>query len=331
MPERRTFEAIVKDEAVHWIARLNSGNCSEREREDFREWLGRSEAHRREFQHAQDYWDSLAAHRASGFPELAEARRYAGSQRRAFNLAAAAVLLIAVAVFWAWPTQDDVAALVFQTAKGEQKEVTLADGTRVELNTGTRIRVEYTGKIRRVLLEQGEAFFTVGPSDDRPFEVAAGNGRIRDIGTRFNVYSQDDGLVSVAVVEGAVVILTDRSAHPFLVAAGHQASYGAAGQVLGRKMAETDASALTAWRSKRIVFKDATISELAEQITRYHDVGIVIDDPGVKRMRVSGNFRTDDLDGLLGALEVMLPVKAKQLPDGIVKLSLTPPLDPRSN
>lgn len=317
MSDNETFADSVRDQAVYWLTRLNSGALSAQERERFDAWLKESEAHRAEFQQALEYWDDLAAHRGVGFPELSEARTY-GSRRRSFfrlSIATCAMLFVAVAVIWNLQPREAVLP-VFETARGEQTGFTLADGTHVELNTDSRLRVEFSEQLRRVVLERGEAFFSIGPDDERPFEVAAGAGRIRDIGTQFNVHKYGSE-VSVAVLEGEVVILGGNDPYP--VAAGRRAVYDAGGVVHSGSI--PDASGLVAWREGRIVFQGTPIHELVQQLGRYHDARITIDGAEAAQMEVSGSFRVSDFDGLLRAIETMLPVEIEKATDRTVRIS----------
>ncbi len=316
MSDNETLDAAVKDQAIYWLTRLNSGALSASERVRFEAWLEGSETHRLEFQRVRDYWDSLGEHRGTHFSELSEARAYAW-RRPVVRLGIAACAMLVVAVTLIFNLQSGNMALpVFETARGEQAEITLVDGTRVDLNTDSRLRVEFSEQLRRVVLERGEAFFSIGAADARPFEVAAGPGRIRDIGTQFNVHRNGD-VVAVAVIEGEVVILGDNDPYP--VAAGRRAVYDAKGVVHSESIA--DSAGLTAWREGRIVFHGTPIYQLIEQLARYHETRIVIDGPDVAQLEVSGSFKVSDFDGLLKAIATMLPVDVERGADRSVRIS----------
>jgi transmembrane sensor len=252
-----------------------------------------------------------------------EARSYRPTAHRT-NLAIAAILLVTIAsgvMFWT-RAPVEIPAVVYETSKGEQKSVVLADGTKIDLNIDTRLSVAFTNENRTVRLEGGEAFFVVGQDESRPFEVIAGNGRIRDIGTSFCVY-RDSMQVSTVVTEGLVLIETDAFTSPLSLAAGNNLIYDNAGKLLGKKSIDTQAH--IAWREGKIIFKGSTINELTQQIMRYHDVNFVVDSTALDNLHVSGSFKIKDLDGLLSALSMMLPIEINRTDTKTIRLSAKSP------
>ncbi len=102
-------------------------------------------------------------------------------------------------------------AISYQTAKGEQKTVTLPDGSTIVMNTDTALSVQMSARFRTVILNRGEALFTVVHESARPFRVEAGGGVIQDIGTQFHVYKRQDKVL-LSVLEGSVQIDTQPGA-----------------------------------------------------------------------------------------------------------------------
>lgn len=315
----QTIDLSVKDQAVAWMTRLNSGQCSGAERYAFRKWLDEDPSHRLEYQQAREYWDSLGALKSGLSPELGEARDFhAGARHRRFALAASVLVFIAAAAMFWLRTPAEIPVVAYETSKGEQKSVVLTDGTRVDLNTETRLRVSFTPDSRTVELENGEAYFNIAPDEERPFEVIAGEGRIRDIGTAFCVQRESDR-VSLVVAEGLVRVDTGAFASPVSITAGYTLSYDGAGRLLDSQAVDTEAH--IAWRTGRIVFRGASIDELTRQIMRYHNVTILVDHAGLDDLQVSGNFKISDLDGLLSALTIMLPVEVTRPDTNSIKLT----------
>ncbi|MGH8653820.1 MAG: FecR family protein [Gammaproteobacteria bacterium] len=201
-----------------------------------------------------------------------------------------------------------------RTAKGEQFPVTLADGSRVELNTDTELRVHLSYRERRVDLLRGEAFFTVQHDAARPFEITTAGGRIRDLGTRFDVYATPH---QVTVDEGKVEVTT-RPAHTATLSAGKQIAYTPEGALSPVTQAGRNA---TAWRDGHLAFDLTPLAEVMAQIERYHPVKIVIADPSLQALRVTGRFQFRDLLLLLRTLEATFPLKAEPAKDGQIRLS----------
>lgn len=306
----------IRNQAVWWLTRLNSGECTPEDRRRLQAWLDQDERHRSEFERARALWDGIGIFPAEAIPHMAAARKRVAWPNRLSVAASLAGLCIVLAALWL-SVPGDPAAVVYQTAKGERLSVALADGSAIELNTETRLSVAYTPGSRTIRLDRGEALFTVAPGDGRPFDVIAGEGEIRDLGTRFSVH-RDGHAVAVVVVEGAVTIKTRHAAFRRPLTAGEAMRYGAAGALSG--VERVDADAATAWSRGRLVFDDVTLVEVARQIARYHDVRIVIDDPFVRQLRVSGTFRSDDIDGLMDTLQTLLPITAEHAGPGLILL-----------
>lgn len=318
-------DAAASERAAYWFARLRADDCSEGERRSFEAWLSESDAHRREYDRLHLMWEELDGLKEQLQPVgVASRPSTAGRPLRWFSsfgwppLAAAAVLLIAVGV--GWFGVDGAAVQSYGTAKGEQRSITLPDGSVAQLGTDTLLTVEMSAKLRKVRLEKGEALFTVA-HEERPFEVGAGNGIIRDIGTQFDV-RRDDRRVAVAVLEGAVEVRLGSTAGgdagaTLALSRGQQAFYSEKG-LSAASLA--DEKTVTAWRSGKLVFDGTPLADVVRELSRYHERRIVIADPALSVLKVSGVFNANNLDGLLRIIPQVLPVQVENA-NGTVILS----------
>ncbi len=211
-------------------------------------------------------------------PTTAERSRNKRRRRavRAAWLAAAAVLAgIGSIELWLHLPADE-----YVTGVGEQRKVLLADGSLVHLNTDTRIAIDYTPEHRDVRLIKGEALFIIAPDPVRPFVAMAGNARVRALGTQFNLRERT-GAVEVAVVEGLVQVSTRDTA----ASSPHGAPSALPADLSTTRLAAGDAARITAggvvraaprpisdvisWQQRQLVFKDATLAEVAMEFNRY--------------------------------------------------------------
>ena len=197
------------------------------------------------------------------------------------------------------------------TGLGERRQVELPDGSRLEINGRTRLEVRFSAGQRDIRLEQGEVMFSVAHDSSRPFVVDAGNGTVTVTGTRFDV-RRDPGQTRVAVEQGSVRV------------EGHGESRALLGAGLGSHIDEEgnvaaayriDAAALTAWRSGKLVFNDASLAQVAEEVSRYREHPLKVA-PKAAKLRLSSTFRVDDTDALLRALPSILPVTVVAHADG---------------
>ena len=255
--------------------------------------------------------------------ELGARRR----RRRVNALGVVAAVLVAAAVVWQMPFAARVqgpgapTAVVIQP----QRQV-LPDGSVAELKAGALIRVEFSEAVRRVVLERGEAHFTVTKNPARPFVVAAGRLEVRAVGTAFAV---DLGatMIEVVVTEGrvavnpAVAVLPPVGAPvtpPTFVEAGQrvlvdeiQLRPDAPGwpvdQLAAAELAETQA-----WRVPRLEFSGTPLAEALPLFNRHSPVRLVLDDPVLGRLRLSGLIRADNTDALLRLLEANFGITAER-------------------
>ncbi len=308
-----TPSSSLHERAIFWVTRLNSGDCTDQERQDFEAWLAQSEAHRAAHHEVAAFWAGLSQIEPHAVPQLAAARAYlrdARQSRRVFSEKRLAgvlsfVLLMGFSpLLWSWLTTD-----IYRTARGESASIELSDGSRIELNTDTELSVQYTGSTRCVKLERGEALFAVVHNEEKPFEVIAAGGRIQDIGTRFNVYQQADH-VSVTVLEGEVSVASKQSSTAQNLIPGQQISYDSTGQTSA--ISRTDTDAVTAWQKGQLVFKGQPLSEVLDQLGRYHDASLQVHDLRLQALKVSGVFPTNNLNLALNTIAGALPIKVTQ-------------------
>ncbi len=322
--EARVGEARV-EEATAWFVRMTSDVVTDEDRRAFRAWLDRDPAHRAAYAEAEALWGALGGipdprfgSGAEGHPsgervrhEVAVRPRHRRRLRQAMA-AAASLLLAAVVGLWSVGGTDGLRA-DHATAVGETREVTLADGSVVHLNTDTALTVDLSDRCRCVELLRGEAFFTVAPEPDRPFRVAAGHGTSQALGTAFNVYAADAS-VTVAVAEGRVRVAREAGdgAAPggVTLEAGETARYGASN---GIETGRADVAALTAWRQGRLVFAERRLRDVVAELDRYRPGAILFLDSGIAGERFTGVFALGDTDRALAAIEATLPVDVVRL------------------
>lgn len=213
-------------------------------------------------------------------------------------LAAAATVVFAVVLSAVYgPSADYLQGWrAFTTEVGEQRSVSLSDGSIVQLNTATRIMTRISPESRDIRLLNGEALFKVAKDPSRPFQVHTRLATIRAVGTQFNVH-EVGGQIKVSVLEGRVrVAATDEpaavAAAP-IVAAGHEVEVGRDGKAIQR--AAPDIGNTTAWLQRRVVFKQEPLINVVQEFNRYRkSPQLRVDDAKLATRKYSGTFDVDD-------------------------------------
>lgn len=324
-----SVETTISDEAIEWFSKLNSGQATPEDRSRFDDWLKRSPLHAKAYADVEAFWALLDEPAKQVFDrQEAQARGETGAgppvretgppgsrwfRRAAVGLSLAAATGLSVWLsgelrFW---TSD------YRTQWGEQREVTLEDGSRVFLNTHSALSVEFSPERRTVQLLEGEAYFQVAHDPARPFLVATAHGVAKVTGTAFNVYAQDDRM-TVTVSEGRVRVgavgAEDRAVD---LTAGLQASGDAEG--IGPVL-YVDARQASAWREGLLVFNLQPLSAVVDELNRYLPGKIMIVDLRIGKRIVSGAFDLTHPRDVLAAIEKTLELNSLNLAGALILL-----------
>lgn len=323
--------------AATWFARRREG-LSHRGEIEFADWLDRDPRHRASYEAVTRAWE-LSGQTAS-HPSICALRSEALMMRpkrsRALPALAASVALTIGAITAVQlapqsrdggsPTQIAAEASqirLLQTALGERSSVTLEDGSMVTLNTETRVRVDYTPDQRALTLLAGQALFQVAKDASRPFVVTAGDRQVVALGTKFEV-RLDKSQVQVALIEGKVNVrdLPTKGQTSERVAPVRAATLEPGEQLVAlaggpTRIATVDVERLTSWQDGRVRFDDTPLVEAVAEMNRYSRTKIVITDPTISNIRVSGAFRTGQPNNFATAVSDLFPVEIDRSPTEI--------------
>ncbi|WIO73671.1 FecR domain-containing protein [Porticoccaceae bacterium LTM1] len=220
---------------------------------------------------------------------------------------------------------------------GEQKTITLEDGSIITMNTGTLLLADATGNERRVILERGEAYFDIESDPNRPFKVSLGDKSVTVLGTEFNIQRDLDGF-ELAVTEGEVVVHNTNDvalseANPLVLStdsvqsipADNQARVRAGWQLTysdtsNQFLAETpeDINLSHQWRTGMLKFSKVPLYEVVKELNRYSGRKILIEDKGIMDLEIYAALRVDRIESALMGLEQGNPIKLKKYFDRIV-------------
>ncbi|WP_338919829.1 FecR family protein [Pseudomonas silesiensis] len=310
-------QTTVRDEAAQWFVRLQEPAVDVEERRRFERWLNEHPQHRDEYQLLEGLWtaaDLLPAARLQALCETPPAR---GKRRPLVRYAvAASVLAVAVGLgMFSQLHQPAIYSAEFSTAPGERQQVALPDGSVIDLNSRSHVQVRYENDRRRIELMQGEAMFSVEHDRDRPFVVEAGSGKVTVTGTRFDV-RRDASETRVVVEQGTVKVQgRDAADNDFIsLTAGLGTRVDTQGKVAAAYA--VNPAELTAWRSGKLVFNNASLRDVAEEVSRYREKPLTVSNDKVGNLRLTSVFKSDNTDALLKALPSILPVAVRTLDDG---------------
>ena len=302
----------ITSKASSWIERRLHEDWTENDQADLNAWLDEAPAHRIAYWRLDGVWSEtgrLAALRSPPLQSVVEAKRSGFSR-----LFAMTAVIAAVAVFSAAAGSRflDPRVTTYTTGVGGHKTVALKDGSLIELNTATILRVA-DGGTRRVWLDQGEAYFQVVHNPSRPFVVTASDHRITDIGTKFLI-RRDTGSLEVAVVEGRVRF--DAADKPIqsataMLSAGDVAVAQAGSLSVVNKTARVLSNELS-WRRGVLVFNHTTLAEAAAEFNRYNREKLAVFDPAVARIPIGGTFQMDNTKDFVNLAQTVLGLRVEK-------------------
>ncbi|MDB9952356.1 FecR domain-containing protein [Porticoccaceae bacterium] len=365
----------VQAQASAWLAKLDNDKPSSQDLQAFKRWVNTDEAHIAAFKKVAAAWDELNI--LTRLPSLLEQKALQCKEQsqkdntdqraapklglglhsfRHIAVAATIVmgLMLGLQQYFSPPQQA-----TYWTAVGEQKTITLPDNSVVQLNTNSRIQFDYQGEVRAVYLHQGEAHFSVAKNPDRPFEVYAGIGLVRAIGTAFSVALNDNSdEINVVVTEGVVEIapeiateitsgiapeidstaiglhadkagdvpsgaqvLAEKPANKHQrVSAGSAAVFDSDKVRTIEKIEEAEMLQLLAWQQGLLIFSGEPLEEVVAEISRYTDTKIIIKSEEARALRIGGQFNVADTRAIFSALEKGFGLKADYATNNLVYL-----------
>lgn len=330
----------LADRAEAWVILLHSGSATDEHRRELAAWRAASPDHEAAFRAAERLWQDMGMALA---PEVASRREESspfqspspqglrrslsggkarifrsapsvGKQRRTAFALAACLLASVIAVRMLGLT--DVWLSDYRTATGERSEITLADGSRVILDTDTALSVHLGEQLRRVELYRGRASFRVAADPARPFEVAVGAVTARALGTAYDV-ALSGNEVLVSVLEHSVAVRVSGSERALTLAAGQRTRWN------GRELSEPEpvnSRTASAWHKGKMIFDDRPLAEAIAELDRYRPGTIWITSAELRALRVTGVFPLNRPDTVLKDMAATLKLRTSQLSPWITLL-----------
>lgn len=303
----------VLEQAAYWYATLRDGEASAQQRAHWQAWLGADLLHEQAWHYVEGVSRDFEPLRgrpdtrlAADALDTASARMHS---RRRLLTGMAAISTGTLCGWLGWreallPPSLMAWGADYRTATGEQRDVTLADGSRAWLNTASAIDLAFSARARLVTLVRGEVFIATARGV-RPFYVETEHGRLQALGTRFNV-CRDGARTWLAVYEGAVQIRTTSGAVR-VVGAGQQAHFNT--ERIGDSLAAD--AAREAWTQGTLLADNISLREVVQELRRYRHGHLGVADE-VADLRVYGNFPIQDSERVLRMLASALPIRIEQ-------------------
>lgn len=359
--EQQCNQQLVDDRARDWFMLCDERALTELEQVEFDEWLAANDAHQKSYDQLQTICDGLAELAAgeegerlrqdngfgvvslftqTGFKNawsvLTDQIHAMQVSMPRYGVALAVVLSIGLC-FSQFTRQTAQSPVLFKSDIAQIRELILEDGSQVTLGAESLIEVSFDGDRREIILTKGQVFFSVAKDASRPFYVSTPSATIRVVGTRFDV-RRDRNDVKISVEEGIVDVVhgtqlalsvtregsdTEELSEQVRLVAGQQLRVSTDG---ASHVENVELDELASWRSGRLVYRNARLSEVVADVNRYRDGSITLGAPHLESLRVTTSFSVDQVDTMISMLEQSLPVKIyREAGNRIIVLPKTTP------
>ena len=309
-PASVSAAADIESSAAAWFRRRHFWDWSEADQAELDNWLRQSFAHRIAYWRLQGAWERtgrLAALRpATGEQESIAPRKGIAAAIRIAAVAAIAIIASAAMAFYVMSPREKV----YATGLGGHQTVRLADGSRIELNTDTLLRVADGGQSRTVWLDRGEAFFQVKHDAAHPFVVVAGDRRVTDLGTEF-VIRRDTDRLRIAVVDGRIRLEAQDSTQPPALLRKGDVVITSGRQTLVASRSTSELTNDLAWRRGVLIFRHTPLAAAVDEFNRYNNEKLVIVDSAVARLTLNGTFHTGDVRQFTEVVQAVFRLRAE--------------------
>lgn len=297
--------ALVVEQASHWLMLQWSGELTEEQQRRFLAWRAADPEHHRAWQRLEQLQATLGGVPAD--TAMAVLRERPDTRRQTLKLLGALLLaggsgyLVQAQLPWREAMAD------LRSGTGERLQRTLADGSRLSLNSGSAVDILFSASERRIRLLAGELLLDSGHDRaNRPLIVETAVGEIQALGTRFSVYQRDSGS-QVELFEGELELRPWQASATRLRAG--QSRWFSATQFGAITPANLNA---IAWHEGRLIAERMPLGQFLAELARYRP-GMLRCDPAIAGLALTGVFPLADTDRVLTALEQSLPVRVSRL------------------
>ncbi|MFL0798987.1 MAG: FecR domain-containing protein [Agarilytica sp.] len=305
----------IEEEAIQWLARLQSPNLTSQQETSFFCWLDKSTAHQAAYVNAESTWQRGEALASIPRPEgITQNKKRLDFRIPSFDIpkivapiaaASVFVLLLGLEFFNPFSLYTNE---VHETQIGEHKKIVLDDGSTLILNTNSSISITFDRSQRLVQLNKGEVYFEIEKDQNRPFDVSTSSGSVRVLGTRFSVFDNEKDII-VTVVEGKVSLsdeLTSSKSFTSLstLTENQRLSMGQARS--GLDPIHVNAKSKIAWVKNKLIYQGETLQEVILDINRYYQSKLVLGEESLSNKAVIAVLQLDDFSSTLNALKSSL-------------------------
>ncbi|MEQ4962322.1 FecR family protein [Enterobacter hormaechei] len=317
-------DAVVRAKARRWFLAMQ--NCpSRRQKAACDKWRVANPAHEEAWRTIESVWQDIAA----PVQQLAEKEANVLSDylvamdknqarkatcRHVGSAAALCMMLVMLTVLWLQnPSLIQNLSADQVAAKGERREVILADGSKVLLDADSAFCVEFAPEARRIHLLRGGAFFDVVPSKT-PFIVDTHAGSVHVLGTQFDVHLQESSGV-VTLARGSVAVSSKSQLQPTMIKPGQQVEFSSQGIAAPVSVNVQDAMA---WHGGRYIFYRARLGDVMRELERYRPGRVMIPYSALAEQRVTGSLSLDDTDKALDSLQASIGFRMRKVTNYLV-------------
>lgn len=321
--ERRwdTNSREIQSRAAAWIEERESDDWSDAREAEFGAWIAESPAHLVAFLRAEAVWKQADRLKALSNPSPMRPKSGKPGRKAALYKIAAVFVVISLTGAGALALLQAPDTQTYTTPVGARETLTLGDGSQIELNTDSSVRVAFDGSTRNVWLDKGEAFFNVVHNESRPFVVTIGDKRVVDLGTKFFI-QREDGRVQVALLEGKArfeAAINSGQPQQTVLTPGDTIVAMANSVSLQRK-SNQDLTNELGWRHGLLIFDHATLADVAREYNRYNRTKLVVQGSAAQHLTISGALPATDIGAFTRLATKFFNLRVKQN-DGEVVVS----------
>ncbi len=313
MATSRPEDERAEREAADWFAKLNTLSVTTAALEQFQAWR-RIPSNDAAYERIEALWD--VGGRLRDDPDIQRSVAQALNRRpwphRALDLWNAApkarngAIAMAAAALLALTFVIDQSGQ-YRTGVGEQQVVTLDDGSRLRLDTDSRVKVRFGKAGRDIRLLRGQVFFDVAHDANRPFVVTADGTEVRALGTRFDVRLTGQA-VKVTLVEGSVEVTQLQTAKAWRLAPGEALNT----DQTSAQPRRVDVAAATSWTTGRLIFRETPLAQAVADVNRYSRSKVVVDAPRLQSVSVNGVFEVGDTEAFVSAVSDLFELNVER-------------------